>query len=117
MQRATAAHEDQNDSKCHEINKSTTSDQLFYLDSTVTLNIVVCSSNVNKLKKALERERKSNECLPCTGELWRLECARLRKKLEVALIRAEIVSPQLSLGTTAKSFSKGKDILMGVLSK
>lgn len=73
---------------------------------------------MNELKKALERERKSNDSLRCTGELCRKECAILKTNIrDDALIRAEGIPSQPSLRTWLKSILRRKDGRMGAVLK
>lgn len=37
---------------------------------------------INKLKRALEQERRTNKYLQHTGELWKNECSRVTKRAE-----------------------------------
>lgn len=49
--------------------------------------------DVNKLKKVLERKRKTNVFLQSSEGLWCQECTRLSKKLKNVLISAKEVPP------------------------
>lgn len=49
------------------------------------------ANEINKLKRGLERERKTNETMQSTGQLWKKKCSRLRKALNDAIVRAEEV--------------------------
>lgn len=57
------------------------------------------------MKRALERERKANKYLQCTGELWEEERSRLRKALNDAMVRVEGVAPA-PLQTPSSSVSR-----------
>lgn len=44
---------------------------------------------INTLKKELEQKCETNTYLQSTGELWRKDCARLKRELKIALVHAE----------------------------
>lgn len=61
MQRNNAADARQNESSRHYIDALITLEQFFNSDSTTTWNTAVCLTDTNEMKKASERERKSDD--------------------------------------------------------
>lgn len=75
----------------------------------VEVDAPICYANdVSKLERTLDRESNTTEYLQSTGELWKEECSRLRKKLNDKMIRAEGVYPPL-LQTILSSVSRKAD--------